>query len=33
MPSLSRTCFDEHSDDEGLKLALACLLKVREYAT
>ena len=33
MPSLSRTCFDEHINDEGLKLALDCLLKVREYAT
>ena len=33
MPSLRRTCFDEHSNDEGLKLALDCLLEVREYAT
>ena len=33
MPSLRSTCFDEHSNDEGLKLALDCLLEVREYAT
>ena len=30
MSSLRRTCYDEHSNDEGLKLALDCLPEVRE---
>ena len=33
MSSLRRTCYDEHSNDEGLKLALDCLPEVREDAT
>ena len=28
--SLRRTCYDEQSNDEGLKLALNCLPKVRD---
>ena len=30
--SLRRTCYDEQSNDEGLKLALNCLPKVRDDA-
>ena len=30
MSSLRRTCYDEHSNNEGLKLALDCLPEVRE---
>ncbi|XP_075636710.1 uncharacterized protein LOC142608944 [Castanea sativa] len=30
--SLKRTCYDEHSNDEGLKLALDYLLEVRNNA-
>ena len=32
MSSLRRTCYDEHNNDEGLKVALDCLLEVREDA-
>ena len=32
MSSLRRTCYDEHNNDKGLKLALDCLLEVREDA-
>lgn len=32
MSCLRRTCYDEHSSDEGLKLALDCLPEVREDA-
>ena len=32
MLSLKRTCYDERSNDEGLKLTLDCLLKVRDDA-
>ena len=32
MSSLRRTCYDECSNDEGLKLALNCLLEVRDDA-
>ena len=30
--SIRRTCYDEHSNDEGLKLALDCLPEVRDDA-
>ena len=30
MSSLRRICYDEHSNDEGLKLTLDCLPEVRE---
>ena len=30
--SIKRTCYDEHSNDEGLKLALDCLPEVRDDA-
>ena len=30
MSSLKWTCYDEHSNDKGLKLALDCLPEVRE---
>jgi len=32
MSSLRRTCYDEPSNDKGLKLALDCLLEVRDDA-
>ena len=32
MSSLRRTCYDDRSNDEGLKLALDCLPKVRDDA-
>ena len=32
MSSLRWTCYDKHSNDEGLKLALDCLAKVRDDA-
>ena len=32
MSSLRRTCYDKRSNDEGLKLALDCLLEVRDNA-
>ena len=31
--SLKRTCYDEHSNDGGLRLALDCLPKVKDDAT
>ena len=32
MSSLRRTCYEERNNDEGLKLALDCLLEVRDDA-
>ena len=32
MSSLRQTCYDEISNDEGLKVTLDCLLEVREDA-